>query len=79
MEIEKNINSIKMGFFSFFSPKNREKKRIEKILNPLFSVCLMILALDKLLPSRACLHPHMDKTKIGENIFTKNNLIKFNI
>ncbi len=79
MDIEQNINNIKMGFFSFSALKIEIKKRIEIILNPLFSVRLMILALDKLLPSRACLHPHTDKSRIDKNIFIKKTLTKFNI
>ena len=55
---------MKMGFLSFFFPKNR--KRIEKNLNPnpLFLVRYMILALDKLLPSIAYLYPHMNNTNV---------------
>lgn len=68
MELELIIINTKMGFLSFFHPKNRMEKRIEKNLNPLFSVRHMVLALDKLPPGRACLHPHMDKTNILKKI-----------
>lgn len=80
MELEMNINIAKMGFLSFFCPKNRMKrKRIEKNLNPLFSVRLMVLALDKLPPGRACLHPHTDRTNIFNKLEKKNMITNFNI
>ena len=81
MELEMTVNNIrKMGFLSFFCPKNRMKrKRIEKNLNPLFSVRHMVLALDELPLGRACLHPHMDRTNIFKKIAKINMITKFNI
>jgi len=80
MDLGIKINIAKMGFKSFFSPKNRMKrKRIETNLNPLFSVRHMILALDKLLPSRACFHPHTDRTSIFKKIVKKNMITNINI
>ena len=80
MELELIIKNTKMGFLSFLRPKNRMKrKRIEKNLNPLFSVRHMVLALDKLPPGRACLHPHMDITNILKKIVKINMITKINI
>ena len=81
MELGIVKNITKMGFSSFFLPKNR--KRIEKNPNPLFLVRYMILALNKLLPSRACFHPHMNTTNILKkneqiNMITKINIKKVN-
>jgi len=80
MELELIIKNTKMGFLSFLRPKNRMKrKRIEKNLNPLFSVRHMVLALDKLPPGRAYLHPHMDRTKVLKKIVKINMVTKINI
>jgi len=73
--ISDQINNTRMGFLSFFCPKNViQRKRIENNLNPSFSVRHMILALDKLPPGRAYLNPHTDKTSLL-NIFEKRNRV----
>jgi len=79
MELELIINNTKMGFLSFFYPKNRMEKRVEKNPNPLFLVRHMVLALDKLPPGRAYLHPHMDRTKVLKKIVKINMVTKINI
>ncbi len=68
-----------MSFLSFFCPKNDKRKRIEKNLNPSFSVRRMILALDRLPSGRAYLHPHMDRTKIFKTMTKGNILTSINI
>ena len=59
----------RLGFLSFSFPKNKGLRNSQ----PLFSVHHVVLALDKLLPSRAYLHPHTDKQKYF-NKFEKSNI-----
>lgn len=66
-----------MSFLSFLCPKNDKRKRIEKNLNPSFSVRRMILALDKLPSGRAYLHPHTDKTNIFKTMNEKKYINKY--
>lgn len=56
----------RVGFLSFFYPKKRRglKKRAEMVSAPSFSSASMVSALNRLLPSRARLHPHIDQVKL---------------
>ncbi len=56
-----------MGVFSFFFPKNKYCLKLKELdITPahFISSASMVLALGKLLPSRACLHPHTDNSKV---------------
>ncbi|MDZ4707778.1 MAG: hypothetical protein SH818_05195 [Saprospiraceae bacterium] len=67
MEIKHDCPSnFNVGFFSFFSPKKRRvlKRKEPSDSAPSFSSASMVSALNRLLPSRARLHPHIDQVKV---------------